>query len=252
MKTILGVHLAHLGRITRCYDADVLTRGQMMPDDEIPTDGVAQTELADEIAAHCDRATARWSALEAKIAARAAGKKAFRFLDHNSRHYDENGVEKKGAWFPDMPPANTPRQQRSRIFALEAKAFENGLRHMLDELILEGHIEEKHWSNLDYAISYKTMAFHHERVLVHDAYPGEEIPSSLASLAKRFGYKSGGWRVRNRMFPIMSDLGLWKINRKENSDEWEIRLGVVADIFHDTVFFPITEKFQEKMKGCVK
>lgn len=223
-----------------------------MPNDEIMTDGVAQTERADEIAAHCERATALWNTKEAQDAARAAGKAAFKFLDNNRRHYDENGIENRGGWFPDMPPANTPRQQRSRVFAMEAKAFENGLRFQLNELILEGHIQEKHWANLDYALSYKAMAFHHERILVHDAYPGEEIASSLASLAKRFGYKSGGWRVRNRMFPIMSDLGLWKINRKENSDEWEIRLGVVADIFHDTVFHPITEKFQEKMKGYVK
>ncbi|MBY3342123.1 hypothetical protein HFN99_35485 [Rhizobium laguerreae] len=214
--------------------------------------GTKTQDMADQIAEGCKRANVKWEDPEVQAAVKAACEETINFLRKNKRHYDANGAEQNGPWFPDMPPANTMRQAHARPDAVHHAIFENGLRHMFSELILNSKIDEKHWPNLEHAITFKTAAFHNELLRIYDAFPGEDIAVSLASLAKRFNYKSGGWRVRNKLFPVMADLGLWNIKRKGKTHEWEIRLGKVADIFHDMVFYPISVEFEAKMKGCAK
>ncbi|MBX5132649.1 hypothetical protein HJB80_08255 [Rhizobium lentis] len=209
-------------------------------------------DLADKIAAECNLANVKWEDPKLQAAVKRACKETVNFLRTNKRHYDAHGAEQNGAWFPDMPAANTKRQAHARPDALHDAIFENGLRHMFSELILAEKIDEKHWPNLEHAITYKTAAFHNELLRIHDAFPDEDIAVSLASLAKRFNYRSGGWRVRNKLFPVMADLGLWNIRRKGETNEWEIRLGKVADIFHDEVFYPVAIEFEAKMKGSEK
>ncbi|MBP1859368.1 hypothetical protein [Rhizobium herbae] len=214
--------------------------------------GTKSQDLADKIAEDCRLAILKWDDPKMVAAVQRACKDTLTFLRRNKKHYDSDGAEQNGPWFPDMPPATTKRLEHARPDAIHLVIFENGLRHMFSELILASKIDAKHWPNLEHAITYKTAAFHNELLRIHDAFPGENIAVSLASLAKRFNYKSGGWRVRNKLFPVMADLGLWKITRKDNTNEWEIRLGKVADIFHDMVFYPASTEFEAKLKGCVK
>jgi hypothetical protein len=96
-------------------------------------------------------------------------------------------------------------------------------------------------SFLKKALSYRTMPFHFEQIALHQAKQGGV---NLGELADRFDF-SNPTKLRDSMFIGMAETGLWNINGNGNNG-WHIEMGPVSIYFHQLVFMPVKQHFQEK------
>lgn len=161
-----------------------------------------------------------------------------------------------GPWFPkNLDATDDFARIDLRRSGLRKRLFEHGLRRMFNRMLDRDLLAPEAADLFRMATSFEMMALHEEMIGYKlSACLNTKIKTlTLNDIKKRFGLSDGTApeKIRNRRLVIMSGLGVWDA-KVSDGGEYQISSGAVAIIFHNKVFVPILQHFEQLLNGHQK
>jgi hypothetical protein len=178
-----------------------------------------------------------------------AAKDTFVWLKKNTEqcNQDQNRFQ---PWWPSLAKTENDLIRRNRTFQLLCRAYGNGLKWMISELISNDVLASDEKYLISTAVGYVPMAMHHELIgyrmrkeilKVHENPDDDAV--GLNDVAERFDY-TNATNVRDQFVDLMATFGLWAV---KISQDYEIRVGPVAYAFHIHALVPILDELEPKI-----
>lgn len=176
------------------------------------------------------------------------------WLIKNRQHANEKGSVDPGAWFPIEGLDYTEDYARLdlRRSGFRQKLFGHGLRYMIVKMIDEEMLPDNATNQIKLATSFQMMALH-EQMMGYASSPNPAISGKTVNLVELrdvfdMSPDTNTAKIRNGRLIVMSAFGLWH-GRVDNDGYYAIQIGHVARTFHNEVFLPVLQHFEELLKG---